>query len=254
MRVNAHPRLPLDSVVLQPDAGPRCLVLVHGYGEPSTDLTDRLSLIDPDRRFVVVVPTAPIEWRGRRIWHRPLSDPEAAARQYVESLAALDELLGSIGDELHIGPADTIVGGFSQGGGMAIGLLVGADVVHRPAAGFGVCSFPPMVPGLRVDPAAAAGRPYFLSSAHEDHFAPIELSRHGAVALRRLGLDLTYVEADGPHVMTDLAATQIGAWLTRLDDPTAPGVTGRSHGADLLDAAAADGSSEGGWHRAWELV
>ena len=58
-----RPDLPLSSTVLQPDAGARCLVLLHGYGEPSADLTDRLPLIDPDGRYVVVVPTAPLAGR-----------------------------------------------------------------------------------------------------------------------------------------------------------------------------------------------
>lgn len=206
------PDLPLSSVVLQPDAGPRCLVLLHGYGEPTADLTDRLPLIDPERRHVVVVPTAPIDRRGRRIWFRPAGDPEAEA-QYVESLAALDGLLGVISEELGFASDDIVVGGFSQGGGMAIGLLLATGVEHRPAAGFGVCSFPPIFGGIELRPTAASGRRFFLSSALRDHFAPIEVSRNGAQVLRDAGLDLTYVEADGPHEMTDTAAAQIGAWL-----------------------------------------
>lgn len=204
--------LPLSSVVLQADAGPRCLVLLHGYGEPTEDLTDRLHLIDPERRHVVVVPAAPIERRGRRIWFRPADDPEAAA-QYAESLAALDGLLGAIVEQLGISPDDIVVGGFSQGGGMAIGLLLAPGVEHRPAAGFGVCSFPPLFHRLEGDTAEVAGRRYFLSSAMQDHFAPIEVSRNGAQVLRDAGLDLTYVEADSPHVMTDTVAAQIGDWL-----------------------------------------
>ena len=233
--------LPLDSLVYRADAGPRCLVLLHGYGEPASDLTDRLHLLDPGRRFVVVVPTAPIQWRGRRIWHRPLTSPDEAATQYVSSVSALDDLVGAIDDELGIPPADTVVGGFSQGGGLAIGLLIGADVEHRPAAGFGVCSFPPVVPGFRVDQVAATGRRYFLSSARDDHFASIDISRQGARALRAVGLDLTYVEADGGHEMTDVAATRIGQWLA--------GAAGRPEGEppDLLGDSDAPTMYDGMW-------
>lgn len=103
-----------------------------------------------------------------------------------------------------------MVGGFSQGGGLALGLLLSADVRHVPAAAFGVCSFPPVVQDLRVDRTACAGRPYFLSSARQDHFADIEVSRAGAALLRDIGLDVTYVESDGDHEMTDRAAEQIG--------------------------------------------
>ncbi|MFN8051412.1 MAG: hypothetical protein U0Q22_08255 [Acidimicrobiales bacterium] len=222
----------LSHLVLdRPGEQARLLVLVHGYGEPAADLTERLGLIDPDARFRVVVPDAPFEWRGKAIWHRAMHAREEAEQQYLASVEALDELLGELEREVGLAAADAVVGGFSQGGGLALGLLLSADVRNRPAAGFGVCSFPPMVRGFRVDLAAAAGRPYFLSSARRDSFASIELSRAGGALLRESGLDLTYVESEGEHEMTDTAARQIGEWLAHLGEPagtTAPG-------DDLLD-------------------
>lgn len=191
----------------------RLLVLLHGYGEPASDLADRLDVIDPDGRFLAVVPEAPFERKGRAIWHRALSVPDEAEAQFRASTAALDALLGQLGAETGRDPHEAVVGGFSQGGGLALGLLLGAEVVHRPRAGFGVCSFPPPVRGFRVDRRAAAGRPYFLASARQDHFAPIEASRAGAVLLRDTGLDLAYTETDGAHEMTDHAARAVGAWL-----------------------------------------
>lgn len=208
----------LRRVVLdRPGPQRRLLVLLHGYGEPPEQLTDRLHLLDPDGTFRVVVPDAPFEHRGHAIWHRAMTAREEAEAQYVASLAAIGALLGELEDELGLPVAEAVVGGFSQGGGMALGLLLGAEVRHRPAAAFGVCSFPPAVRGFRVDPAAAAGRPFFLSSARQDRFAPIEVSRAGAALLRETGLDLTYVESDGPHEMTDEAAVAVGRWLAAVD-------------------------------------
>lgn len=223
----------------------RLLVLLHGYGEPASDLTDRLHLLDPDGVFRVVVPDAPFERRGQAIWHRAMSARDEAEAQYLASLAALDDLLGGVAEQFGLPVADAVVGGFSQGGGLAIGLLLGADVTHRPAAGFGVCSFPPTVRGFRVDRAGAAGRPYFLSSARDDRFASIDISRAGAALLRRSGIDLTYVESDGPHVMTDTAATQIGQWLDALDRGPHPSSD------DLL---AGDRDEDAFFDGLWELV
>jgi predicted esterase len=199
-------------------------VLLHGYGQPTRELTDRLHLIDPAGRFLVVVPEAPFERRGRAIWHRALSDRDESEAQLLASMAALDGLLGDLEERLGLPASEAVVGGFSQGGGLALGLLLGAEVVHRPAAGFGVCSFPPMVQGFRVDRVAAAGRPYLLSSARRDHYAPIGVSRAGAALVRENGLALTYVESDGGHEMTDEAATRIGGWLAALDrgEPPSP--------------------------------
>lgn len=227
------------------DRGPdaRLLVLLHGYGLPVEDLTDRLALIDPDGRCTVVVPQAPFERKGRPIWHRALvSAPDEAAAQFRASVGSLDTLLGRLARELGSDLDRAVVGGFSQGGGLGIALLLSAGIEHRPGAAFGICSFPPAFPGFVVDRVTAADRRCLLSSARRDHFAPIESSRAGAVLLAELGLDLTYVETEGEHVMTDEAAVAVGAWLTGLDDEPMrrdghellAGVTGRHEYYDGL--------------------
>lgn len=209
-----------------PDRGPatRLLVLVHGYGESPDSLTDRLGLLDPDGRFHVVVPDAPFEHRGARIWHRALStSPELAAEQYVESMHALDRLLATTCAATDLAPETAVVGGFSQGGGLAFGLLAGADVTTRPAAAFGVCSFAPSIRGFRVDPAAARGRPCLAVTARQDHFAPPEMSRVSAAALAAVGVDVTYEEIDSAHEMTDEAAAIVGRWLSAPVEDRPPG-------------------------------
>ncbi len=204
-------------------------MLNHGYGLPASDLTDRLGLIDPGGECTVVVTRAPFEHKGQAIWHRALLPaPEEATAQFHQSVASLDALMGSLVDELGSDLDRAVVGGFSQGGGIGIGLLLAAGISNRPGAAFGVCSFPPAFGGFVVD-RATTGRPCFLSSAHGDHFAPIEASRAGAALLAGLGLDLTYVETDTDHVMTDEAADAVGNWLARLDD-----VADRREGHELF--------------------
>jgi predicted esterase len=228
-------------------AGGRLLVLLHGYGLPVADLTDRIDLLDPERRCTVLAPVAPFERKGSAIWHRALSTSvELAARQYRESLDLLDELLGWAESVTGLPASEAIVGGFSQGGGLGFGLLLVAGIEHRPAAAFGICSFPPAFSGFAVDSSAAAGRPCFLASAHEDHFAPIEGSRAGASALRGAGLELTYVEMDAGHEMTDVAAGLAGRWIARV-------AAGRPvDGFDdvLTEVGTGPGFYEGLWARA----
>jgi predicted esterase len=227
--------------------GDRLLVLLHGYGLPAEDLTDRLALLDPDGVCTVVVPAAPFEHRGSSIWHRALlTAPDEAEAQYRHSVALLDDLLGSVQEQTGLAASDAIVGGFSQGGGLGFGLLVAEGIEHRPAAAFGICSFPPAFAGFRVDPVAAAGRKCFLASARRDHFAPIESSRAGAWRLRSIGLDLTYTELDSEHEITDEAAALAGRWLA----PVAGGrpVTG------FPDLLADVGGGPGFYDQLWVAV
>jgi hypothetical protein len=80
-------------------------------------------LFDPDAQLLAVAPDAPFERRGRTIWHRALTSPDEAAEQFVQSLAALDAHLGELERSTGLAASDAVVGGFSQGGGMALGEL-----------------------------------------------------------------------------------------------------------------------------------
>lgn len=229
------------------DAGERLLVLVHGYGLPSSDLTDRVDLIDPDRRCTVAVPLGPFEHRGQRIWHRAMYRAmDVAEQQYLASVRLLDELLGELESSTGLDSKDAIIGGFSQGGGLSLSLLFADGVENRPAAAFGICSFPPGFDGFVVDRTAAAGRPAFLTSARRDRFAPIEASRSGAAAFAELGLALTYSEADAEHVMTDGAAVGVGSWLRSVLDST-PDSDAAARTRSMLASVDAGGFFGGRW-------
>ncbi len=251
-----HPGALRARVLPRDGAGALLLVLLHGYGEPTAALTDRVALLDPDRTCTVVVPDAPFEHRGSAIWHRALSTSrEMAAMQYATSLRLLDDLLGRAESITGLPAAEAIVGGFSQGGGLGFGLLIAAEVQHRPAAAFGICSFPPAFEGFRIDRAAAAERPCCLISAQRDRFAPIEVSRHGAAALSSTGLTMAYSELDIEHEMTDQAAAIAGRWISAIargDLPSAasngPAESGGAHRPTEADAFGEDtGFYEGLW-------
>lgn len=238
--------LPLRTrLVPREGPGDRLLVLLHGYGLPPDDLTERLELLDPQHRCTVAVPAAPFEHKGKDIWHRALTTaPDTAAVQYRESLDHLDELLAALEARTGLAAADAIVGGFSQGGGLGFGLLLARGIRHRPAAAFGICSFPPAFSGFRVDLAAAAGHRCFMASADRDHFAPIEASRGGARRLRDAGLELTYVELDTGHEMTDEAAAAAGVWI----DAVTSGSPIAGDPPDLSDPAGGEAVSSGSFY------
>jgi predicted esterase len=237
------PPVPLAYDVVDRGGSPeRLLVLIHGYARPPSDLTERLHLLDPDRRFLAVAPHAPYRHRDQVIWHKP-GGATGTEEQYMGSLAALDDLLGTLQERTGLPASEAVVGGFSQGGGLALSMLFHADAVHRPAIAFGVCSFPAPVRGFPVERAAAVGRPAFLLGARRDRFAPIEVFRGGAALIASTGIDLTYVEHDAEHEMTDAAAAEVAAWLAGVLSGEVTGSSGR----ELYDGAPVPGFFDGLW-------
>lgn len=192
----------------------RLLVLIHGYGESSAMLTDRLDELDPAARFVAVAPTGPFEKKGRPIWHRALGgeNPDAV-RQFLVSHRLLHEFVDHMGRQLGFARPDAVVGGFSQGAGLAVALTIAPLGRPRPAGCLAFCGFAPPVPGLRVPTAERVGTPIFLTAASADRFMTVDVGRQSADLLAGLGAPVTYHELDGGHEITDEAVAQAASWI-----------------------------------------
>ena len=202
-------------VVDRPGSPSRLLVLLHGYGETPAALVDRLGLIDPAGEYLVVTPHAPFDKGGHPVWHRALYDGSPEPRQqWADSVASLDAFLDDIAAETDLSRDEAVVGGFSQGGSLGLGLLV-APHITSPAAVFGICTFVPWRAGAPAPPAAQERRPVLLTGATDDRFGSVELARDGALGLEDLGFDTTFAELPGEHTVTDEAAAVVGRWLAR---------------------------------------
>ncbi|MCB1250200.1 MAG: hypothetical protein R2699_04225 [Acidimicrobiales bacterium] len=192
----------------------RLLLLIHGYGESTAPMTDRLDLIDPEGRFVALVPRAPFTHKGADIWHRALfGNADDAVEQYHSSLARLGGLVDEVCARDGFDPAEAVFAGFSQGGGLAIGLGLATAERPRPAGCIGWCAFAPPIEGLAIRRGRVAGLPVLLTSSHDDVFIGIDSSRQSAAVLRDLGVDLSFIEVHTGHRLTDELAKAAGAWL-----------------------------------------
>lgn len=210
---------PLEVDVVDRPHGPqdRLLLLVHGYGESPAMFLPHLEAIDPEARYLVALPRAPFRHKDADIWHRALGPgKEEAPLQYLESLERLAALVPRVCEEHGIELGRTVVGGFSQGAGLAVGLTLRAGADWRPAGCLAFCGFLPPVPGFAVDPAAAAGTPLLLLTATRDDFVPLDSSRASADGARRLGLVTTYHELEMGHTITEESATLARPWLDRV--------------------------------------
>src|SRR5437588_12372312 len=122
----------ITNVVRGGDAD-RVLLLLHGYGADERDLGGLLPYLDPDGRFVTVMPRGPVAAPPGFAWYDVEADPETAARGLADALAQVDELLDSSVAEHGAKRAEAVVAGFSQGGGLVLALAPGPTDRPPPA-------------------------------------------------------------------------------------------------------------------------
>src|SRR2546423_11622926 len=90
----------------------RVLLLLHGYGADERDLGGLLPYLDPDGRFVTVMPRGPVATPPGFAWFDMQGEPETAAAGFVAARAELDDLLDSALAEHGLQRDEAIVAGF----------------------------------------------------------------------------------------------------------------------------------------------
>jgi phospholipase/carboxylesterase len=176
------------------------LVLNHGRGADENDLFDLIDAIDPERRLLGVTTGAPIRGipPGGRHWYivERVGYPHRAT--FEASLAALAARLDRLLAERGIGWERTVLGGFSQGGVMAMALALDPDR-PVPAAVFALSSFIPAVEGWKPDPAARAELPVLIHHGTNDPVIPVGFARRARELLRSGGIEPRYLESGAGH-------------------------------------------------------
>src|SRR5437763_5811090 len=117
----------LIHTVIGPPTAERVLVLLHGYGADERDLGALVPYLDPEGRFLTVLPRGPVAAPPGFAWYdiaavaggaagdAPGNGPGNADGTFVDSLRELDDLLDEVCAETGMGRADAAVAGFSPG-------------------------------------------------------------------------------------------------------------------------------------------
>lgn len=164
------------------------LVLLHGYGAPGTDLVPfahRLVAAMPE--LTVVVPEAEHPAGRGRAWVRGPS-MEDAKRTRIDSQEMLLELIDDLGVDL----SEIYIGGFSQGGQMALDLVLTPEEAPE-LAGVAVLSGK-----LPMDVSAGSG--HFDRLTPRTRFFVAHGSRDGTIKPSEAELLLTLLEGAGRDV------------------------------------------------------
>ncbi len=170
-------------------------VLLHGAGGTAEAGLALLLAMADDAGLVLLAPQA-----RASTW-------DVIRGGFGPDVAGLDAQLERVFDAVAIDPARVALGGFSDGASYALSLGLGNGDLFSHLIAFS--------PGFAA-PAGRAGQPRaFVTHGVDDRVLPIDrCSRRLVPLLRAEGLDVTYEEFAGGHVVPpDLARTAV-AWLT----------------------------------------
>jgi thioredoxin len=208
--------------VVKGSASDRLLLLLHGYGADERDLGGLLSYLDPEGHFATVLPRGPIAAPPGFSWFDlAATDPAAAAQGFIDALAAIDDLLDAACAEHGLDRAQSVVGGFSQGAGLALALALGPSERTRPA---GVLAMSPFVPPdlLEVDLESLSGVAVLLQHGTDDPMVPVKGTRALASGLIEAGVPTVYREYPMGHEVALESVQDAHAWLEAVRAGTQP--------------------------------
>ena len=202
--------------VTSPERPPGTLVLLHGHDDDPAALTTLGPAMAPPA-WHIVVPAGPVATTGgRRAWWRSDDDGAPFPDDVAAATAIVDDV---IAQHAPVGPL--VLGGFSQGGALALALALRDETAVPPgvtgalAGVVAISAWLPDLVGLPADLAGAAGRgtPVLVAHGDDDDDVPLLLGRSAARLLDRHGVPVAFVTLDVGH--------QLGPFVPAIADWTA---------------------------------
>jgi thioredoxin 1 len=197
--------------------------------------------LDDNNTFVTVLPRGPMAAAGTPgfMWF----DFNDTGDGFAAAAEALDELIDEQCAANGLDRAEAILGGFSQGAGLALGL--GLDPARRAPAG--VLAMSPLPRRGDAPPGSLPDVPVLIQHGTHDPLIPVQHSRDMARELRAAGVPTVYREYPIEHQVSLDGLHDAHDWLARVlagekpdeelpEDPVelVPAVTGASWEQEVL--------------------
>jgi phospholipase/carboxylesterase len=216
----------LESLEVETAPSPgAAMIWMHGLGADGYDFVDIPPLLRLPESLAVrfVFPHAPMQpvtinsGMVMRAWYDvhldgPDRQPDErgirASQKQVEALIAREKARG-------VPAARIVLGGFSQGGAMA--LQAGLRYPERLAGLMALSCYLPLADRVAAE-VSAANRdvPIFMAHGTGDPMIPLARARRAHEILAGLGYPVEWHEYPMPHSVCDAEIRDIGAWLTRI--------------------------------------
>jgi phospholipase/carboxylesterase len=194
--------------------GAPLVVLMHGRGSDRFDLLGLAPLIAPNAVVVSVQapwPGTPWGYGPGWAWYRFLGRNRPEPESFEGSQRALGEFLGDVRARLPVRTGTLVLGGFSQGGVMAM-----AYALRNPGTAPRVMNFSGFLadhPSVDATPETVRGARFFWGHGTLDPQIPFELALEGRALLRDAGADLTARDYRIGHGISPDEARDARAWL-----------------------------------------
>ena len=199
-------------------ANPWLLVLMHGVGSNEQDLFGLAQYVPP--QYHVISLRAPYTLGpGSYAWFQFSIEPNGTRRIHVQqeaaSRAAIAQVVPQLNQRLGVPPERTVLGGFSQGGIMALSLLrTQPELMH--AALVMHSRLLPEVDGLAAPAAALQGKHLWVSHGLQDQVIPLSNAHAIRDQLGQTPVKLSYHEYPGAHEIRPAELQGVMGWLGAL--------------------------------------
>jgi thioredoxin len=204
----------IHNIVGTPQAA-RVMLLVHGYGADERDLAGLLPYLDPEGRFLTVLPRGPVAAPPGFAWYDigAIGGGHSADATFASSLQELDDLLDEVCTQHGKARGESIAAGFSQGGALAVAVGLRRSDRPHPAGVVAMSTYLPDVEGVEYDWDAAAGIPVLVQHGTNDPLMPVERGRELAQTLADHGVPVTYREYPMAHEVALESVNDAHEWL-----------------------------------------
>lgn len=189
-------------------------ILLHGRGADADDMIGLQRALPSS--WAVIAPRAPhaaAPWGygPGRAWYRYLGGNRPEPESFAASLAALEALLGALPATFGLDPARLVIGGFSQGGTVALGYAL-SHTGAPPVLNFsGFLADHPEVDAAR---AGDAGARVFWGHGTRDANIPFSMAVEGRHALAAGGARLHAADYEIGHWIDAAELRDAVAWVT----------------------------------------
>lgn len=177
----------------------RLLFLFHGWSAEQHHLAAYVPLVDPDERFTAVCPRALHDLPdgdGASWYDRTADGP--VPESFHHALDTVADVIDAECNASGVAPERCVLGGFSQGGFLALALALRTGA-PRWGGVWAMCCALPQVDGLELDPAAGAGTAALVQVGEHDVIISPDRGRAAADTLRAAGWDVTVAGYDMGH-------------------------------------------------------